>query len=75
MHNRLTQVALFWFGTVMAAAFLCCGFLFLFSNFLIDNVPPPNRKYLGIILLLYAGFRGSRQYNVYQKLKRGKHEH
>jgi len=73
MHNRPTQVVLFWFGTLMAAAFLCCGFLFLTSNFLIERVPPPNRTYLGIVLLLYAGFRATRQYNVFKKLKRGDH--
>lgn len=73
MHNRLTQVALFWVGTLMAAAFLCCGFLFLLSNFLIENVPPPNRTYMGIVFLLYAGFRGTRQYNVYKRIKRGEY--
>ena len=71
MQDKLTKLTLFWFGTFMAAAFACCGFLFLVSNFLIDNVPYPNRTWLGIILLLYAGFRGSRQYIAYQRIKRG----
>lgn len=69
MQSRLTQKALFWFGTVMAAAFLCCGFLFLTSNFLIEKVPAPNRTYMGIVFLLYAGFRGTRQYKVFKQLK------
>jgi DMSO/TMAO reductase YedYZ heme-binding membrane subunit len=71
MQNKLTQMALFWFGTIMAAAFLCCGFLFLLSNFLIERVPLPNRTYLGIVMLFYAGFRGTRQYKMYQRIKRG----
>jgi len=71
MQNKLTQKALFWFGTIMAAAFICCGFLFLTSHFLIENVPPPNRKYLGIIFIFYGSFRTTRQYNMYKRLKRG----
>lgn len=71
MQDKLTRMALFWFGTVMAAAFLCCGFLFLTTNFLIERVPPPNRTYLGIVMLFYAAFRGTRQYNVYKRMTRG----
>lgn len=74
MQSKLTQMTLFWFGTIMAAVFLCCGFLFICSNFLIDRVPPPNRTYIGILFLLYAGFRATRQYNLYKRLKRGDHE-
>jgi hypothetical protein len=74
MQDRLRQTVLFWFGTIMAAVFLCCGFLFLLSNFLAENVPPPNRTYLGLLFLLYAGFRFSRQYRMYVRLRHQKHE-
>lgn len=74
MQDKLTQMALFWFGTVMAAVFLCCGFLFLCSNFMIENIPHPNRTWVGILFLLYAGFRTTRQYNLYKRLKRGHHD-
>ena len=73
MQSRLMQTALFWFGNIMAAAFLCCGFLFLCSNFLIEKVPAPNRMYLGLLMLLYAGFRASRQYKFYKKIKQQDH--
>lgn len=74
MQDRLRRIVLFWFGTIMAAAFLCCGFIFLLTNFLIDNVPPPNRTYLGWLFLLYAAYRMSRQYRVYLRLKHGKND-
>lgn len=74
MQDRLRRIVLFWFGTIMAAAFLCCGFVFLFTNFLIDNVPPPNRIYLGLLFLLYAAYRMSRQYRLYVRLKHGRHD-
>ncbi|HXB39872.1 MAG TPA: hypothetical protein VNZ49_04970 [Bacteroidia bacterium] len=69
MQDKLMQTALFWFGTIMAAAFLCCGLLFLCSDVMIDNFPPPNRKWLGILFLVYAGYRGARQYIKFKKLK------
>ena len=74
MQNKLMQTALFWFGTVMAAAFLCCGFLFLLSDVLIENFPQPNRKWLGILFIVYASYRGVRQYNLFKKLKRNENE-
>lgn len=74
MQDKLTQKALFWFGTFMAAAFLCCGFLFLLSNILIENFPEPNRTWLGVLFLVYAGYRGARQYLQYKKLYRPNNE-
>ena len=70
MHNRPTQVVLFWFGNLMAVAFLCCGFVFLLTDVLIDNFPYPNRKWLGVLLLVYAGYRGMRQFSQFKKLQR-----
>jgi len=64
------QTALFWFGILMAAVFICCGFAFLLSDFLVSNVPKPNRTWLGIIFLLYGSFRGTRQYMQYKKMRR-----
>ncbi len=70
MQDKLTGKALFWFGTAMAAAFLCCGFLFLCTDVLIDNFPEPKRTWLGILLLVYAGYRGARQYFRFKKMQR-----
>lgn len=74
MQDKLMKTALFWFGTVMAAAFLCCGFLFLLSDALIENFPPPNRTWLGVLFIVYAGYRGARQYVLFKKLKQNQDE-
>ncbi len=74
MQNKLTQMALFWFGTIMAAAFLCCGFIFLCSDVMIENFPQPKRNWLGILFLIYGGYRGVRQYFLFKKLKQTENE-
>jgi len=74
MQNKLTQIALFWFGNLMAAAFLCCGFLFLLTDFYIDNLPQPRRTWLGILFLAYSGYRGWRQYSMYKKIRQNTDE-
>jgi hypothetical protein len=68
MQSKLAAKALFWFGTLMAAVFLSCGLLFLLSDFLIENLPPPNRTYLGYMFIGYSIFRGWRQYSLYRKI-------
>jgi phosphate transport system substrate-binding protein len=37
MQNKLTRLVLFWFGTFMATAIICCGFLFLTTDILIED--------------------------------------
>ena len=67
MQNKLLLTVLFWFGTLMAAVFICCGFAFLLTDFLVVNVPKPNRTYLGIVFIIYGSFRAVRQYNQYKR--------
>ena len=69
MQNKHLQTTLFWFGIVMAAVFICCGFAFLISDFLLANVPKPNRTYIGIVFIVYGAFRGTRQYKQYKKMQ------
>jgi hypothetical protein len=70
MQNRLISLALFWFGIAMAAVFLCCGFVFLFTDVLGETIPRSSRTMLGVIFLLYGSFRATRQYFQYKKWKR-----
>lgn len=70
MQNRLLSIALFWFGIAMAAVFLCCGFVFLFTGVLSETIPQSSRTMLGVVFLLYGSFRATRQYFQYKKWKR-----
>ena len=70
MQNKQLKTTLFWFGMVMAAVFICCGFAFLLSDFLIANVPKPNRTYLGYVFIFYGAFRAARQYNRFKIMQR-----
>ena len=58
----------------MAALFIGCGFVFLGTNFLIERLPKPDRIWLGVIFIVYGGFRGARQYNRYKKMKQEENE-
>src|SRR4051812_26810108 len=72
MQNKQMNTVLFWFGILMAAVFICCGFSFLFTNFLLANVPKPNRTYLGYVFIVYGAFRATRQYSRYKNCKQMK---
>jgi len=74
MQNKQLQTVLFWFGVLMAAVFICCGFAFLFTDFLLKNVPQPNRNWLGFIFIIYGSFRAARQYAQYKRAKRTEDE-
>lgn len=69
MQNKQMQTVLFWFGILMAAVFICCGFSFLLTDFLLANVPKPNRTYLSYVFIVYGAFRATRQYMRYKKLQ------
>lgn len=68
------QRVFLWTGVLMAALFLGCGFVFLCSDFLIEQLPKPNRTWFGIIFIVYGGFRAARQYNQFKKLKKEDNE-
>ncbi|HKC68282.1 MAG TPA: hypothetical protein VKG26_08630 [Bacteroidia bacterium] len=68
------QRAFFITGTVMAALFIGCGFVFLCTGFLIERLPKPDRIWFGIIFIAYGGFRAVRQYNQYKKMKQEENE-
>lgn len=68
-QNKQLQKMLFWFGMIMAAVFICCGFFFLLNKTFLDRVPETNRTILGIVFILYGSFRATRQYNRYKILK------
>ena len=70
MQNKQLQIVLFWFGIVMAAVFICCGFAFLLNDTLMAKLPKTNRIILGIVFILYGAFRATRQYNQYKKMQR-----
>jgi hypothetical protein len=69
MQNKLTRLVLFWFGTFMATAIICCGFLFLTTDILIERLPPPRRTWFAIIFLVYGGFRAYRQYAQFKRMQ------
>ena len=62
------QRALLITGTIMAALFIGCGFVLLFTNVLIEKIPQPNRNWGGFVFIAYGGFRAYRQYKQYKKL-------
>src|SRR4051812_47756440 len=55
----------------MLLVFLGLGFLFLFTNTMIDRFPKPNRTYIGFVLVGWAVFRGI---SVWLRFKRIKDE-
>jgi hypothetical protein len=69
MQNKQLQIVLFWIGIIMAAVFICCGFIFLLTGFLIASLPKPNRTILGFVFIFYGAFRATRQYSRYKKMQ------
>jgi hypothetical protein len=68
------QRVFLWTGTLMAALFIGCGFVFLCSDFMLEQLPKPKRTWFGILFLVYGGFRAVRQYNQFKKTKREENE-
>ena len=74
MQNTQMQKVLFWFGMIMAAVFICCGFFFLLNKTFLERVPETNRTILGIVFILYGSFRATRQYSRYKQLQQRRDE-
>lgn len=74
MQNTQLQKVLFWFGMIMAAVFICCGFFFLLNKTFLERVPATNRMILGIVFILYGSFRATRQYARYKQLQQRNEE-
>jgi cytochrome c biogenesis protein CcdA len=55
------------FSLSMALIFLGLGYFFIFTNIWIESYPRPSRTYIGLILCLWAVFRGI---SVWLKYKR-----
>ncbi len=72
--NNVPQKAVLAFGLVMVTLFLFCGIVFLLSDFLLVEVPRPNRTYLAWVFFIYVGLRSIRLYQQYTKLKRDERE-
>lgn len=69
MKNLANKVG--WlFGLTMTCIFLACGIVFMFTDFMIDNLPKPNRTYLALVFYVYVVLRAIRLVQQYKKLKR-----
>jgi uncharacterized membrane protein YoaK (UPF0700 family) len=69
MHKNLANKVGWLFGLVMTIVFFACGIVFMFSDFMIENLPKPNRTYLALVFLAYAVIRAIRLYQQYKKFK------
>lgn len=56
-------------GFGMIALYFIAGLLILFTNFLLDIIPPTYRIIMGTILIFYAGFRFFMTYKMYKRMK------
>ncbi len=54
----------FWFNLIMMTLYAIAGILLLFTVHL-DALPEVNTKMMGIVLLLYAAYRGYRLYKTF----------
>jgi len=57
------------FGLAMACIFLACGIVFMFTDFMIENLPKPNRTYLALVFFVYVVLRIIRLYQQYKRMK------
>lgn len=69
MSQSLFQKTYWYVGLFMSILIFFMGLGLLFTSYLIDNLPLPNRTYLGGIFLVYSVFRGTR---VYQQFKQNR---
>jgi len=69
MSQGLFQKTYWYVGLFMSILIFLMGLGLIFTTFLIDNLPSPNRTYLGGIFLVYSVFRGTR---VYQQFKQNR---
>jgi hypothetical protein len=70
MKNNLANKVGWIFGLAMTCIFLACGVLFMFTGFMIENLPKPNRTYLALVFFVYSLLRAIRLYQQFKKLKR-----
>jgi hypothetical protein len=69
MSQHLFQKTYWYVGLFMSILIFFMGIGLLFTNYLSDNLPTPNRTYLGGIFLVYSVFRGTRVYQQSKKFK------
>ncbi len=69
MSQGMFQKTYWYVGMFMSILIFFMGLGLLFTAYLIDNLPSPNRTYLGGIFLVYSIFRGTR---VYQQFKQNR---
>jgi hypothetical protein len=68
-QKDLLKRTYWYFGVFMAVMILIFGITLLATDVLYETIPSPNRKWIGIIFLIYAGFRGSRAFQQYRQFK------
>jgi len=71
MSQGLFQKTYWYVGLFMSILIFFMGLGLLFTTYLNDNLPSPNRTYLGGIFLVYSVFRGTR---VYQQFKQNRND-
>jgi hypothetical protein len=69
MQRDLSNKVGFIFGFAMTIIFLACGIVFMFTDFMIENLPKPNRTYLALVFYVYVIFRSTRLYQQYKRFK------
>ena len=59
----------FGFSLAVVCLILFLGVMMLISDVAIDRVPKPNRTYLGIVFILYSGYRGYRANKQFKQMQ------
>lgn len=54
--NKTLRTVAFYFGLIMVTVYLALGLALIFTNAFYELLPQ-NRTLLGLVILLYAGFR------------------
>jgi hypothetical protein len=65
-HGKITLLV----SASMVLIFLGLGCMFLFTDAWIENIPPPNRSYIGYVLIGWAVFRGLTVVMKYRRISR-----
>lgn len=70
LQNDLFKRVYWYLGAFMSILIFCFGIALLTTDVLYDSIPPSNRKWLGIIFLIYSTIRGLRVIQQYRQFKR-----
>ncbi|MDQ3108452.1 MAG: hypothetical protein M3R17_01035 [Bacteroidota bacterium] len=55
-------------SSMMLVVYLSLAYLFLFTDFVIDKVPRPNRIYVGIVFIVWGAFRAITSWFRYKRM-------